>query len=865
MKIPDGNKPIKIGDNSFIYKGVYHPIEWLGKDPYRPRVEMLVIKDGRYLYARLKDDIDKTPPDKRTHKYSIPGGSIDADSSKLEQAIAETNEEALVKVALAYHSGVRYYDRYEPGFLLKGGDMPIEYIGSISDVYVGVYDGPYDKSLVEEKDLDDDMANKGKFHDIIKIAKYLRKEHVEALIHSQFLSNDAKIALQLYRADVINESMNQSPILPPEDNRIYHGSTYDIEQFQPMSLDLGNAFDTPGWSTFCFGDYEYAKIFAASRAFTKLLKDTSDADDKNLSVEFINGRLATSNECVRHMKENGLLEIKTRFYVYTIDSSNLELGFGNDPALKEYTFRESNITPLQKDVFDLAVMDLIDLVEVVDDTTSDIVHQNNNEYADIGLLTHNYQTEAKVKKHLQAAIDSGDLKPGDDIGEYMRTHNLDFESEDVHIPSLSMEIDQPVFERTDSHSTVMEEKYPLDCYGLPERKAYPMPDEKHVLSAIRFFNYAKKEEERELANNINERIQKFKMTDIHVGDKNRFKKYYKPILESCKLEDILDAMKECAEKVTIVQSSKEKYGIYGTMRGLVNMLIVQTNAGVFENLDEAGVDEIISAGYASLAEIAMNQMEILSTMEAKEVRTLSLPVMEAEDDEIEGATDYTTMADEAGAEEEPDNAGEPEADEGEAEEPIDGESTDEETEDTTSEEETEDDGTEEEATDYTDMADEAGAEGTEEDDTGEGMDDSEGTDDSMGDETSSDTEESEGNDKLFDNKEVKNYFLLNSFLSLHQTVIDVLDTVNGVVLPTPDGNNLMAKVVKNLQDVKSFVEKFIQFQFNEKDYAFNLYYYNLLISVLRLNLKLFQAAVSVTGDEANKNNQKGGKKSHGNE
>ena len=153
--------------------------------------------------------------------------------------------------------------------------------------------------------------------------------------------------------------MNQSPILPPEDNRIYHGSTYDIEQFQPMSLDLGNAFDTPGWSTFCFGDYEYAKIFAASRAFTKLLKDTSDADDRNLSVEFVNGRLATSNECVRYMKENGLLEIKTRFYVYTIDSSNLDLGFGNDPALKEYTFRESNITPLQKDIFDLAVMDWI--------------------------------------------------------------------------------------------------------------------------------------------------------------------------------------------------------------------------------------------------------------------------------------------------------------------------------------------------------------------------------------------------------------------------------------------------------------------------------------------------------------------------
>ena len=125
MKMPDGNKPIRVGDTSFIYKGVYHPISWLGKDPYRPRVEMLVIKDARYLYARLKDDIEKTPPDKRTLKYSIPGGSIDADSSKLDQAIAETNEEALVSVTLVYHSGIQYYDKYDAGFLLKGGDMPI--------------------------------------------------------------------------------------------------------------------------------------------------------------------------------------------------------------------------------------------------------------------------------------------------------------------------------------------------------------------------------------------------------------------------------------------------------------------------------------------------------------------------------------------------------------------------------------------------------------------------------------------------------------------------------------------------------------------------------------------------------------------
>lgn len=65
-------------------------------------------------------------------------------------------------------------------------------------------------------------------------------------------------------------------------------------------------------------------------------------------------------------------------------------------------------------------------------------------------------------------------------------------------------------------------------YGLPHTKQYPMPDKKHVRSAIRFFNYVTKEDEEELARNINKQIVHFKMDDINVGDGNRFKKYFKP-------------------------------------------------------------------------------------------------------------------------------------------------------------------------------------------------------------------------------------------------------------------------------------------------------------------------------------------------
>lgn len=66
------------------------------------------------------------------------------------------------------------------------------------------------------------------------------------------------------------------------------------------------------------------------------------------------------------------------------------------------------------------------------------------------------------------------------------------------------------------------------CFGLPSKKKYPMPDANHVLQAIRMFNYCSQEDEEELAANINKYIKAYDIRDIHVGEKNRFSKYYHP-------------------------------------------------------------------------------------------------------------------------------------------------------------------------------------------------------------------------------------------------------------------------------------------------------------------------------------------------
>lgn len=67
-----------------------------------------------------------------------------------------------------------------------------------------------------------------------------------------------------------------------------------------------------------------------------------------------------------------------------------------------------------------------------------------------------------------------------------------------------------------------------DLYGVPELKKFPMPDKKHVRSAIRFFNYVDPKYEKELAEAILEKAEEFGLdleSDISVGDENRFKKY----------------------------------------------------------------------------------------------------------------------------------------------------------------------------------------------------------------------------------------------------------------------------------------------------------------------------------------------------
>lgn len=66
---------------------------------------------------------------------------------------------------------------------------------------------------------------------------------------------------------------------------------------------------------------------------------------------------------------------------------------------------------------------------------------------------------------------------------------------------------------------------PDSVFGIPQERKYPMPDKKHTLSAIKFFNYVDKKYEKQLAKAIIKNMKKYSIDSSHIGKNNKFRKY----------------------------------------------------------------------------------------------------------------------------------------------------------------------------------------------------------------------------------------------------------------------------------------------------------------------------------------------------
>lgn len=132
-----------------------------------------------------------------------------------------------------------------------------------------------------------------------------------------------------------------------------------------------------------------------------------------------------------------------------------------------------------------------------------------------------------------------EVKRGKDIDELEKQYISCWTEQDTDILNWNHPSAQVIGNVVDARETenglevTVEHSEPEDdegLYGVPELKKFPMPDKKHVKSAIRFFNYVDPKYEKELAEAILEKAEEFGLdlkSDISVGDENRFQKYLK--------------------------------------------------------------------------------------------------------------------------------------------------------------------------------------------------------------------------------------------------------------------------------------------------------------------------------------------------
>ena len=77
--------------------------------------------------------------------------------------------------------------------------------------------------------------------------------------------------------------------------------------------------------------------------------------------------------------------------------------------------------------------------------------------------------------------------------------------------------------------TAKRSELPDSVFGIPEERKYPMPDKKHVISAIKLFGHVDKKYEEELAKRIIKNIRKY---DIDISFVTKNNKLYKYLLDS---------------------------------------------------------------------------------------------------------------------------------------------------------------------------------------------------------------------------------------------------------------------------------------------------------------------------------------------
>ena len=136
---------------------------------YRDKVETIIVKDRKYAYVKRKPD----------GTYYLPGGSVEKNLPRADQAVNECREEAHLDVNNIQSTGIVYKTNLGTSPRLQD-ICRIHWHGTINEIYVADYKGIY-RGKIDPED-ESPFIRSGKFYPVKECFKFFNKEHRDALL-----------------------------------------------------------------------------------------------------------------------------------------------------------------------------------------------------------------------------------------------------------------------------------------------------------------------------------------------------------------------------------------------------------------------------------------------------------------------------------------------------------------------------------------------------------------------------------------------------------------------------------------------------------------------------------------------------------
>lgn len=473
---------------------------------YRDRVETIIVRNKSVFMKRTVNG-----------EYYLPGGSVDRDMLNSAQAIKECREEAHINVAGIYYSGISYKS-YKDNFIHKKDEI---WDARYNRIYVADYAAPYD-GPVAKCDRDPFIAS-GSWIPIRECLDFMNEYHKKALVgylHSKHeqeerLKEKSVMTTESYFTNYFKNKIELQRLLRDKDKK-----TLELMRATNRQLIKDRKKMLKKYKSGCYlasVAYQFKRNNGLGKVKTVgFLIDITKSHGNNSPYATTVDKKGAPDEypdyivCVNDYYFN--LDEESQLFVllhelghivlgHTDDRNGRFLGIGlNFDKLREIHMSHGSVTYMELNA------DLFALIN------------GAKMYPLLRLMIH----KDKDKKYYYAATDNELAKRYSNLYNFRQKHIGQFrETADGSL--IDDNGDELVF--VESISAKERRAIPLNEFGIPEKRAYPLDTEKHVRSAIKLFWRAPKKYKKKLAHRIVRAMKKYDLPMDLIGKDNEINHY----------------------------------------------------------------------------------------------------------------------------------------------------------------------------------------------------------------------------------------------------------------------------------------------------------------------------------------------------